>query len=173
MEKAIKKYAKYSLSNSDIENLLDHKMNLILYPELAKFDNIDDVLGPYGACVILYLTRHNYGHWVCIFRRPGNKLEFFDSYGLMPDDELKFVSENIRRELKQDYPHLTWLLYNSGYKIEFNHHKFQKKGSDIATCGRWVVLRLLLRDISLTQFINLFKGIKNPDYIVTAVTQML
>ena len=80
--------------------------------ELAKMKNIDQALEPFGSCVIIYLTKEHYGHWVCLFRLPikaGQKkpeLEFFDSLANMPDKQLDWsIPEYIRQKNHENYPH--------------------------------------------------------------------
>jgi len=163
------KEMKYSLSGDDIKRLTDGKCNIMTYPELNKYNSIRDVLGKYKALVILYLTSSNYGHWVCVFERDNNTIEFFDSYGYFPDDELNVIQDKVKRELNQMYPQLTKLLYNSGYKkIEYNEKQLQKFSPDINTCGRWVCIVLALRHMPLKQFQQIF-GV-NGDQKVTELT---
>ncbi len=171
MNALIKKSINKSFSARDILDMVDHKANLITYPQLLKYETIDEAMGKYGALVLLYETREYYGHWCTIFKLNKNTLEFFDPYGIIIDDELKFINKKFRQESNQDFPYLTKLLYNSKYKITYNHHQFQKYGHNINTCGRWVSLRLIFRKLSLKQFIKLFdlKGINN-DWLVTALT---
>lgn len=175
MDRLIKELEQMSLSNQEVMKLIDGKANLIQYPQLAQINNIDEILEPYGACVILFLTKKNYGHWTCLFKVSPNTLEFFDPYGLMIDDELNFkMAEHFRRESNQDYPHLTWLLYNSPYKITYNEHKFQKKLKGVATCGRHTAMRLILRHLSLDQYKEFFDGSgMDPDKLVTILTSYI
>ncbi len=49
------------------------------------------------------------GHWAALFKYNG-LYEHFDSYGLMPDSELKCIGEKKNRQLNQDEPYLTRLL---------------------------------------------------------------
>ena len=81
-----------SLSSDDILKALDSKVKIIQYPDISKYKTIDNLLAPYNRVVILYLTTKNYGHWVCIFKNKNNQIEFFDSYGIKPDNELKFIN---------------------------------------------------------------------------------
>lgn len=171
MNKLIKKLEDKGISNFDILELVDHKANLITYTDLAKVNNIDEILDPYGACIILFLTRKNYGHWCCLFRT-GNLLEFFDPYGLKPDEELNFkIDPYFRKIAKQDYPHLSYLLYHSPYKISYNHFQFQKFKKDVKTCGRHVAVRLMFRHLPLEKYIKLILSSKfDPDKTVTLLT---
>lgn len=175
MNKIIKELEKMSLSNNEVMKLVNGKANLIQYSELAKVSNIDEILKPYGACIILFLTRKNYGHWTCLFKVKPDELEFFDPYGLFIDDELNFkMPEYFRKKSNQDYPHLTWLLYNSPYKISYNEHKFQKKMKGVATCGRHTAMRLILRYLTLEQYKELIDGSRmDPDKFVTMLTSYI
>lgn len=161
-----------SLSNFELLKMVKEKANLLLYPELIKYNNIDKALGKFGALILLYETSKNYGHWVGVFKRDKNTIEHFDSYGLFPDDELKFIPEYFRDTNNERLPHLTALLYKSGYNIEYNDHKLQQKMKDVNTCGRWVGMRLLLRNLHIDEFIKIFINNKclNPDDIVTLMS---
>lgn len=170
----IKELEGKSLSGDDVLDLCERKANLYTYPNLVKFKNINDLLGKHKAAIILYLTSKNYGHWVCLFQQDKNTLSFFDSYALMPDDELKFVPINFRIHNNEYYPHLTYLLYNSGYDIDYNSVKLQSDKTDTTTCGRWVGTRLAMRKLTNKDFAELFMNNKlKPDELVTALTSFL
>lgn len=159
-----------ALSNYDILQMINYKSNLMTYPELTKYDNLDEALGKYGALVLLYETKQNYGHWVCIFKVNKNTVEHFDSYGYKPDDELKFIPNYFRKLNNEWYPHLTSLLYYSKYTVIYNEYRLQKKKKGINTCGRWVVTRLNYRMIPQDVFANFFLEYKDPDKLVTYLT---
>ena len=60
------------------------------------------------------------------------------------------------------------------YNIEFNDYKLQKKSSDIATCGRHVISRIILKNLDIDEyheFLSSFKsyGLK-PDDVVTIIS---
>lgn len=161
-----------TLSDSDILKAIKNRANLMTYRELKKYKTLDEALGPHGALVLLYETKDNFGHWVGVFKRTPTLVEFFDSYGYKPDDEIKFIPDYFRKVNDLDYPHLTALLYKSGYKISYNEHKLQKLKNDVNTCGRWVVARLIMRDLPLNEFVKMFKerGVSS-DTIVTLLTK--
>lgn len=159
-----------ALTNHEILKMINHKANLLVYEDLQKYNNIDDVLGKYKALVLLYETRDNFGHWTCLFKVNSNTIEHFDSYGLKPDSELKFVPEYFRKIHYEDYPHLTALLYLSKYKVIYNEYELQKHGKGINTCGRWVVTRLNYRMIPQNVFAKFFLKYKNPDLAVVEAT---
>ena len=162
------------LSSVDISSLLGDKVRVLTYKQLRDFDNIYDVLKPYGNAVLLYETSKNWGHWVCLFKDPkSNIIEHFDSYGIRPDDEIKFVPKYFRKIGGEDLPHLTALLYKSNAPIRYNHHKLQSSRRGVSTCGRWCVLRLIFKDLDENNFKKLFDGKGDKDKYVTILTNSI
>jgi hypothetical protein len=175
MDKIIKTGEKFDLSGADILRITDEKCNVIQYEELERVNNINEILNPYGAVVILYTTRKNFGHWVCLFKTKGknNELEFFDPYGLEMDEELNITNElHLRQHDGLITPHLTALIQKSDYHVRSNTKQLQKFIEHVNTCGRWVSLRLRLRDLSLRQYIMMMTQNKeyDGDFWVTALT---
>lgn len=177
----INKLMKISLNGQQVIDLTgEPKTNLISYADIHKYKSLDDLLGKTQSCIILYETSQNYGHWICVFRYlpPNeNKIEVFDSYGrYKPDDELKFIPKQFAKISKQDYPYLTKLLYDSGYEIEYNDHKYQSyKNLDISTCGRYAGCRLFFRDMDLDEFNQIFELYKEykPDVLITLLSELI
>lgn len=146
-----------ALSGEEIEDLLDHQVKVISYDEISQYKNIDDLLKPYGRVVILYMSKPQYGHWTLLHKLKGNNIEMFDSYGLVPDDELKFVDKNFRKQSNQLREHLSHLFLNTKYKIHYNDHKLQSLKGGVSTCGRWTCLRALNSNMSIDKFANIVK----------------
>jgi hypothetical protein len=171
IDKLVAKQKTKSLSSSEVKRLCNGKVKIITYPELTKYKTLDQLLKPYGAIIILYLTSENYGHWVACFMRDKKNVEFFDSYGLIVDSELKFAPQYFRKEHNMVYPHLTYLLLKSGYKVHYNNHKLQSDKRDTSTCGRHCAVRIMLRHLKIEDYVKLLKNeYRDPDYIVTALT---
>ena len=164
-----------ALSNEDIMTLINGKANLLTYPELSNYDNIFDCFGKYGAFVLLYETKQNFGHWTCVLKVDDDIIEHFDSYGILPDDELKFVPDYFRDMNNEEFPHLTYLLYKSGCKIIYNDHKLQKKGVGINTCGRHVSCRINYRNIPIDNYAQILNDYHplSPDNIVCLLTSQI
>ena len=168
----------YSFSGADIHEFTDGKCEIITYPMLLQYNNIHEPFNGKKALVLLYETGPNYGHWTCLLKHPNNVIEHFDSYGLIPDDELKFIPKKYRKESGQDHNYLTELLYKSGCDIEYNHTVLQKynkdAGYDNATCGRWCAVRIYFRRVPLKKFVKIMKsGEKygvSPDDVVVYLT---
>lgn len=174
MDKLIKMSYGKSFSDSDISRLCEGKVNIYEYKDLRNFDTIEQMLAPYNCAIILYTTKANYGHWVAIILHNNGVLEHFDSYALAPDQELNFTPKDKRKELGEEYPYLTKLMYDSPYDVIYNKVKLQKFKQDYNQCGRWCGLRVVFRELPLRKFCSLFMKQKfEPDYYVTALTMFV
>ena len=151
---------KESLTDADIKK---HVKNIRLYDELAHCRSIKSLLGREEACIILIPTNGTFdGHWSLLFRNGKGMLEYFDSYGKVPDH---WIFK--KKTATHPYPYLTELILASKEKCVYNHHAFQQSGSSIATCGRWCLLRYKFRNMTLDNFIRCFgkKITLTPDEI--------
>lgn len=177
LKQVLKVLEQSPFSAKEMMRLVEGKANLVTYPDISKYNSIDELLGEYGACIILYITdikkRSNVimGHWVTLFKTPyeRNTLEFFDPYALMIDQEFNFT--------KHKYPpYLTNLLEQCNYNIIYNTHVLQnRKNSNVSTCGRHVGVRLCLRNIPLPVYSKMLNSCKDlsPDDLVTLMTGFL
>jgi len=156
----IRWYEDKALSDRDVLSKLDGKVNIELYPNLYKYDNIRQLLGVNRACVLLVESKPKYGHWVCIFQRDDGDIEFFDSYGEdktkigsgMPDFSLSLIDPYFRKETNQDFTYLSKLLMEFPGNLHYNQYRFQKHGKGIRTCGRHCVFRLMNRHLNLEDY---------------------
>lgn len=171
----IKQYENIALTDKHIFDLLKGQNNLVLYPNLINYRNIDEVLGPNGMCVLLFEAKKNYGHWCCLWKLNNNTVSFFNSYGGYPDDTLEYIPEHFAMMNNEDVPYLSMLLDESPYKLTYNETAYQKKGSDMRTCGRHCVVRLFNRNKTDKQYYKYVKGFCDrldidPDEFVTLMT---
>lgn len=173
MDNIIKEISSEAFSMTDLYNLCSGKTKILKYGQLKKFKTLDELLKPHDNVIILYETRKNYGHWVCVIKNSYG-VEFFCSYGIFCDDHLKYIPLKFREKTNQMYPILTNLILNSGYKITVNNFNLQRFKNNISTCGRHVGLRIILKDINLNEYINLFKNSAlSPDNIVAYLTAFI
>lgn len=160
-----------ALSENDILRLIDGKANLMTYNQLQKCKTLDEALGKDKALVLLYEVAPNYGHWTCVFDRNGT-IEVFDSYGMYPDDEIDFVPKQFKKLNYKKLRYLSKLLYESKKRIEYNEVPLQSDEEGISTCGRWVIVRLIYRDVPQNKFADFFKKYDDPDLLVTYATEI-
>ena len=130
-------------SDEDLRNACPG-LDVWLYKDLAKQSKL-----PKLPIAVLYETQPGFGHWVGVLATPEG-VEHFDSYGLKPDAELKFVPKKYREAFMATAPYLAKLLANDGRQINYNEYKLQ--GEDANTCGRWVVARCRNRRMTTDQF---------------------
>ena len=166
----------YALSDDDINKILEPDTKVQPYRVLDKMSHIDEVFGVLNRAVLLYsTTSQNEGHWVGMIKK-GDRIEFFDSYGFKPDTQQTKLGNHINNKAYEQHDNdLTRLLKESGYKVYYNTHPFQDiHKPEIATCGRWVALRLHYYKKTLNAFYNMVKNSKmNPDDWVTVQTNHL
>ena len=175
----IKRMMNYSLYTTDIVKFLKKyniQCKVYTYNQLNKFHDIDKALGKDKCFVLLYMSRPNYGHYITVFKRDKDNIEVYDSYkDMKPDYEFKYIPSEYRQQLGETYPHLTQLLYDSGYKVHYNNHKMQQLSNNISTCGRHVIVRLIKRRMNIDEYYRWVKKICKeyritPDMLVTIMT---
>jgi hypothetical protein len=174
-------YEGVALSDTQLRRLLRGRVNIVLYPDIHKMGTLDQVMGPYGAAIILFESEPNYGHWCLLFRAPGGDgglVEFFDPYGGWPDDGLAHIGTRFARETNQNAPYLSRLMIESPYRLSYNQYAFQKHRRGVRTCGRHCAARLILRDLALDEYKQWIdsqkrKTGKDADAIVSAITSTI
>lgn len=151
----------YALGDDDIKKVLPDA-KIIDYEQLKNYNSIDELLpNDKDYVIILYEHEQNSGHWVCVSKNNG-KIEFFCSYGVAPDHQLKWVDYNTRKELGSDIPHLSHLFDSSPYEVIYNEVPYQSEDQSIATCGKYCVVRIkaMKQGIPLEDFQNFMKSSK-------------
>jgi len=153
-----------ALSASEVTAMCGARV--IMYEDLAKYSSIDDMLRGDKAIVILYQSTKYTGHYVALLKKD-KLIEFFDSYGLKPDEELQYVAYN-------RVPYLTYLLKDAmktGYRVVYNSTRLQRMRTGINDCGDWAAMRIRMYDLSQDEFLNIFKGHNiDPDKLVSLMT---
>jgi hypothetical protein len=172
LDKYVKMMENKSLSELELKRIAHGKCRIVSYDELYRVQNIEQILRPHGAFALLYETKPSYGHWVGVFKKDANTISVFDPYGYKIDNELRMIPAGFREESHQDFKHLTRLIKSSTYKnVEWNEKPMQKFKPGVSTCGRFVGLRLAMRNLSLDEFRALFKDDKlSADWIATFLT---
>lgn len=160
--------------DDDIRRLLGGDISILPYPKLGGMDSINEAFDNKGRCILLYLMDSTHsGHWVCLLDQK-DTIEYFDPYGYAPDYPLRLLSPEKRQEYGETTAYLTHLLRRSGKKLVYNKKNLQKKGDDVATCGRHTVARCLYSDVDLPGYLNELKKCPkgmNPDDFVVGLTE--
>jgi hypothetical protein len=181
-----------ALSTQDLQKFVPFKLPIYRYTDIAQYAmdpnrTIDDMMGPNKCAIILFETRHpngeqSVGHWTCVLRTHDDdnnpSINFFDSYGFVPDDEKKLINKEFMNMVGMSKNFLTQLLdeaHRYDNVIEYNEVPFQDFAPDIATCGRHCMLRIIMKDLSMAEYQKLMNDLKSkykrtPDEIVTILT---
>jgi hypothetical protein len=199
----IKQQIASPLTSDELQKLFPFPIRIIRYGLLPSFQNLDQILDPYGAAIILFETEVlngnpnqmkiknpkksapiYSGHYVALCRSVDDdnnpSINFFDSYGIIPDDEKKYIDKEFQSIIGTSYNYLSQLLLhaNNNYDevIEYNQIRFQKMDKNVSTCGRYCAIRVLLKEFPLDQFQEFMKRLKNRydrsyDEIVVILTQ--
>jgi hypothetical protein len=149
------------MPTSDKYILSKIKTNIIANSDLELVDDIDELFENDSFIVLYENTAGDVGHWVAVVRR-GDTLSYFDSYGRKPDFP-KYIGNK--------YPHLSRLLYNSRYNLEYNEKNLQEKNR--ATCGHHAIVRILFKNEPLADYHKFMEKFDNDDEIVTAISNYL
>ena len=108
-------------------------------------------------------THPTWGHWTALLKHNG-LYEHFDSYGVKPDTELKWISAKRNRMLNQDEPYLTQLPEKEEETYIYNNVAYRDKGSRVNTRDPRVVHRIYKLkndDVSLPDNYQYMKSIKD------------
>lgn len=174
IERKIQQTENSPLSDTEIKLITEGKCNIITYEQLHNVNNIDEILQPWGAVIILYQLESDFGHWCALKTTSKNRLDFFGSYGLKLDEQLKFSKYNLRLHKGEVVPHLTHLINQSKYKVSSNEFQLQMFKEHTNTCGRYASLFIRFRNLSNKEFVDLFTKNKeySPDFWITAITYL-
>jgi len=156
------------LTDSDLIYFLGKnvKDNIIKFSDLENYKSIEKLLPTDRSYkIILIENTHNVGHWVVILRYD-KTIEYFNSYGTNPINDLNYVENNNNIVLNQSKQYIKKLLndaINKNYIVIYNKKRFQKLKSSINTCGRHVVSRIIAMtklNLDLEKYINLLDKYK-------------
>ena len=130
----------------------------VLFSDLGKYKSIKQLLGKEGFVVLLLQTVNvASGHFVAITENTQTgKIRYFDSYGFSP---LLEIQEYVPFDNK-NYPNYLVRLFRD-VDFEYNKIDYQSKHPGVSTCGRWASIACKLRNLSLLQIRELFKGNSN------------
>jgi len=148
-----KKKLSEMISSDDFSRFFNNfDMNKIMkYSELENYSSITDLLpDQFDYRFILIEEKRNSGHWTVLVRNKNN-IYYFDSYGVRPDGQWKYISNFIRTMLNQDSNDLSKLLNHarkSGFNVESNKVKYQSDAPGVSTCGRFCICFVKMMELN-------------------------
>jgi hypothetical protein len=164
MEQAIE----YSLSDTDIKNLLGGNIKITSYPDLAENHSIDELFDSRGRAILFFPQENEQnGHWTALIK-DGRQIEFFDPYGEPPEAQKDTLSDSKLEQMRMKQPLLAKLLDESRYRIIFNKVQLQELDNDVHTCGRHCVCRLLHYKEAIQRYRDLIRrsGMTPDEFVV-------
>lgn len=166
----VKREKNDTLTGEDIADALNDKCKIVTYSELQDFDSLDDLMD-FNAVILLYeFPGESVGHWVSITFNPDKQLlSFYDPYGFAPDQagELKGSKSRLLSMMVREYCALKRCLF------EYNSQQMQQFGEQINVCGRYCIIRVLMKDLDNAQFNAMLSEkhtIRSADDMVTLLT---
>ena len=125
---------------------------VILYSKFAQLKTLPP------ACVYLFLTNQNYGHFCAVFNR-GNVVELFDSYGIKPEAEHNFVKIGLLEHLHERDDLILNMAKKNGWSVSYNHTQLQSWNPKVETCGRHCVSRVLKQSMDIDEYVQWLQGV--------------
>ena len=160
------------LSKNDMNKLFNYNINIKKRNKITTNDIKEIINTP---LLILYESIKNIGHWVLVFKtldiNNNPIIEFFDSYGIKIDDELKFSYYNIKNMNK-----LIKRLFKV-YKFNIGYNQFKFQSNNTSVCGWYCYLRYVYKDMNIESFNKLLNNYKNKynisyDNVVYSLSQL-
>jgi hypothetical protein len=158
----------YALTGREMKEMLPDA-TLHCFKDLRNIRSIYELLGAGKTAIILYELQPGNGHWTLVFERPDGVIECFDSLGYVPDDEIGFIPKRFREESQQENTHLLNLLANVKSRIEYNEKELQKNAPGVNSCGRWVIYRIMHKNLSIKKFQEYVKKNKIDDEVISKI----
>ena len=159
----IRQLETHAMDIREVRKYLASHSKALLYETLSKSKNY--LFKNHKCVIVLYESRKlKQGHYVALINR-GKNVEYFSSLGMPPRDELTKLklgeSPKFQELLKNNFTYNRTALQNqSDYKIN--------------TCGWFCIARCLLYELSITEFVQLFKSrSKSPDEIIARMALLL
>lgn len=158
------------LSSRNIMEMLHGKpeknqTKIMAYDDLSNFNSLASAFGSKKYLVLLFkLQGRNVGHWIVLINF-SDHYEHFDPYGIDIDHELSITHEG---------PILSNLISRANKRVISNSFKFQRLKTDVNTCARWCVTRILMSSLTLDEYKSfIFIAGSDHDSTVTLLTYLL
>lgn len=158
--------------DSDVLKQFGYKV--IPYTTLNQYNTIEEV----GECILFTPTNsQTNGHYSTLWIDVSGNLNYWCSYGYNLQKTLTFSSYMQHTSAPDEYYLMNLVnefVNRTHKKFLVNEFKYQSSSPNIATCGRWSVVRLMHTEMSHQQFHEWFKlkGSLTDDMIVTLLTYL-
>lgn len=151
------------LSGAQLIRMTKGKAKAMVYDDLRLVSHLEQLFDK-TSCVFVLLQIKGavspVGHWIALIKHRDH-IEHFDSYGLSVDQEIALTYEK---------HYLTDLIDNSRTNVVTSQKKLQAVREHVNTCGRWCVLRCLLKNINMREFYDFISSSDTHPDMVAALT---
>lgn len=177
---SVKRGSKHLISAEEIKRLVPG-VKIMTYPELFRYQNLDQVLPVGGKIALLYVNDirggSTVGHWTGLMRR-GKTVEAYDSYNMEPDEQFKAIDRAATNQPNNQLSKLLLDFNDRGGRVEYNEDQHQSRDPSQQTCGRHVAIRLMFSDVPLKIYQEQMDRIKKAgltvdDFSVWLTEQLL
>ena len=152
-----------AITDADIRQLVTRPIKIRNYYGLTDKDSLETLCPKVGdGCVLFWKAQNKaIGHFNCILRHTDKEYEWFDSYGLSP--------QQVSNKVTHDGAKLLMPMLR-GKNVFYGKHAFQR-GEDTNTCGRYVAFRFNCHAFRYNEFKHLlsYRGV-SPDDLITLLT---
>lgn len=168
--------------------IIHENIDVVFYDEIIKTNNLDQLFRNRNAFIIFYpaaqVDNVTMGHYCCLIKdQKAKTIMFFDPLAYKPDEYKKFSFQRNKLYKEQQNTLVSHLLkhHKKGWTIDFNHYQYQSRHPDVATCGRWCVIRCVFQAsngkefrktiLHLSKSFNLDTKRKLKDNLIVALTR--
>lgn len=147
----------------DLKNATHNRIQIIDYDQLARYNDIDELLpNPKSAFILLYEHAPNKGHWTTVGRDVNNDYYFFCSYGSDMDEPLNWVNLQTRNKVGAGQKYLSKIF--NGRPVLYNSTVFQDENTNEAVCGEFAayVVNETLKGVPFENILQNLENIKEP-----------
>ena len=148
---------------------------MVGFSSLKNQSDLINVFGDKDAFVLFYgVDSAVRGHYTTfLIHRDRGVIEHWDSYGYDLDKLLRISDYEYKQSMGENYikDAVARACARYGLRFEENKKQFQKKSNMVSTCGKYSCVRIIFKDLSLSQFNNLLEDERiSPDWLVSALT---
>jgi hypothetical protein len=98
------------------------------------------------------------GHWTCLFCDHNKEINFFDSFGRLPDTMFSTIHDMDKYHYKKLIRYLEFVHQSLGVPIHYNDKQFQTLEN---SCGKWTCLRVYLKDKTADEFEEKMRSVES------------
>ena len=164
LQSIIEKLKQTPVSIHDLKKLVPSYCRVVKLEQIHS-QHRSELFKNHTAVIVLLPSDHSdVGHFVALLGKEKGYIEYFSSLGESAEKEQKRLSTD------------KTLLHILGKRYQYNQRKLQQGKFSIQSCGMWVLTRVILQDLKLREFQQLFSRkvtINSSDDLVSIMVLLL